>query len=452
MFLTNNYLLFFIGCYKIQPWFDPFGSPSSQAQLDACCVSPLTPRSATSSLMPGGGNPTFTAKVTIASIPPSQPTFSPDIYVATFTTYPSGVNSSPLDVATITIGQTIYMFNTFAIGIGYTPDTFTGVGITGSQFPPDAHLITFTIGLQSQRGVNLLPGGLPATLPTIAQFPTATFTVNGFSPTLNFSGTIASITSCSAAAVPSPLPAIQPGGVVSAGAFGSFAAVSPGSWIEIYGNNLSATTRSWTGADFTGNAAPISLDGVSVTIGGKQAFIDYVSPGQVNALVPSDVAPGPQQMTVTTAAGVSTPYSITVNPVEPGLLAPANFKIAGVQYAVAVFQDGAYALPVGAISGVTSRPAKPGDIVTLYGVGFGPVSPAIPAGQLAQQSNMVTGNLLMSVGGAPATLPYAGLAPGFTGLYQFNLTVPNVAAGNAALTFTIAGTPGSQTLFLPIAN
>lgn len=267
-----------------------------------------------------------------------------------------------------------------------------------------------------------------------------------------FSGTIAFITSCSAGSSSPPLPAIQSGGVVSAGAFGGFSAVSPGSWIEVYGSNLSSTMRSWTGADFTGNNAPTSLDGVSVTIGGKPAFIDYISSGQVNALVPSDVASGPEQMTVTTAAGVSTPYSITVNPVEPGLLAPSNFKISGVQYAVAIFPDGTYALPVGAISGVTSRPAKPGDVVTLYGVGFGPVSPSIPAGQLAQQSNMVTGSLLMSVGGAPATLPYAGLAPGYTGLYQFNLTVPNIAPGNAALSFTIAGSTGSQTLFLPIGN
>jgi uncharacterized protein (TIGR03437 family) len=45
--------------------------------------------------------------------------------------------------------------------------------------------------------------------------------------------------------------------------------------------------------------APTSLDGTSVTIGGQAAFIDFISSGQVNALVPSNVATGTQQMTVT---------------------------------------------------------------------------------------------------------------------------------------------------------
>jgi uncharacterized protein (TIGR03437 family) len=90
---------------------------------------------------------------------------------------------------------------------------------------------------------------------------------------------------------------------------------------------------------------------------------------------------------------------------------------------VAVFTDGAYALPTGAIAGLNSRPAKPGDILTLYGVGFGPVTPNIPAGQLVQQLNMLTLPLQLSIGGLPASLLYDGLAPDFTGLYQFNVTM-----------------------------
>jgi hypothetical protein len=82
-------------------------------------------------------------------------------------------------------------------------------------------------------------------------------------------------------------PSITPSGVVSAGAFGGFTAVAPGSWMEIYGTNLSATTRGWAGSDFSGSNAPTSLDAVKVTIGGQLAFVDYVSPGQVNAQVPS---------------------------------------------------------------------------------------------------------------------------------------------------------------------
>ena len=240
--------------------------------------------------------------------------------------------------------------------------------------------------------------------------------------------------------------------VISAGAFGAFSSASPGSWIEIYGGNLAGDTRSWALSDFSGNNAPVSLDGTKVVIGGKAAFIDYISAGQVNALIPSDAPTGTQQLTVTSPAGTSTAYSITVNPAQPGLLAPPNFKIGSVQYAVALFTDGAYALPAGAIPGVNSRPAKPGDAVTLYGVGFGPVTPSMAAGQLVQQLNTLALPFQISVGGIPVTPQYDGLAPGYTGLYQINLTIPPAPVGNAALTFTLGGTAATQTLYLPIGN
>ena len=96
--------------------------------------------------------------------------------------------------------------------------------------------------------------------------------------------------------------------------------------------------------------------------------------------------------------------NVTVNPTEPGLLAPASFTINGTPYAAAFFSDGTSVLPTGAIVGVSSRPAKPGDTIILYGVGFGPVSPSIPAGQLVQQSNMLASSFQMLIGGMPATV------------------------------------------------
>jgi len=249
-------------------------------------------------------------------------------------------------------------------------------------------------------------------------------------------------------------PAISSGGIVSASAFGGFTAVAPGSWIEIYGTGLAADSRSWTGADFTGNTAPTSLDGTSVTIGGQNAFIDYISPGQVNAQVPSNAGTGAQPVIVKTAAGASAALTLTVNPEEPGLLAPASFKVGGTQYVAALFSDGAtFVLPAGAISGVTSRPAKPGDVITLYGVGFGSVTPNIPAGQIVQQSNTLVAPLHVLFGSAEATVEYDGLAPSAVGLYQFNVVVPNVTASNAVpLTFTLAGVAGTQTLYIAVQN
>ncbi|MGC4072575.1 MAG: hypothetical protein QM760_08670 [Nibricoccus sp.] len=179
-------------------------------------------------------------------------------------------------------------------------------------------------------------------------------------------------------------PAVKAGGVVTASNFGASPSIGPGSWIEIYGTNLAASNREWTLADFRGTIAPVALDRTSVTIGGIAAFVRYVSPGQINVQVPSNVPTGTQQLVVTTASGISANYAVTVNASQPGLFAPSSFLISGRQYAGALFTDGAYALPAGAVVGVTSRPAKPGDVLTFYGIGFGTTTPPYVAGDIPQ--------------------------------------------------------------------
>jgi uncharacterized protein (TIGR03437 family) len=243
-------------------------------------------------------------------------------------------------------------------------------------------------------------------------------------------------------------------GVVSAGAFGQFASVAPGSWIEIYGSGLATGSRSWAGTDFTGVNAPTSLDGTKVTIDGKSAFVDFISPNQVNAQVPSNVSLGSVQMTVTNGAVTTPSLTITVNSTQPGMLAPSSFLVNGRQYAVALFSDAVtYVLPPGAVPGVPSARAKPGDTITFYGVGFGSVSPNIPAGQIVQQSNTLTLPLQVFFGQTPATLTYQGLGPNAVGLYQFNVVVPNVVASDAMpLIFKLGGVSGTQTLFVAVQN
>ena len=252
---------------------------------------------------------------------------------------------------------------------------------------------------------------------------------------------------------PPPLPTIT--GIVSAAGFGGFSAVAPGSWVEIYGSNLAPDTRQWAGSDFSGNNAPTSLDGVQVSIGGQKAFIDYISssPGQVNAQLPSNIASGGQLgVTVSNANGTSAPFNITANATEPGLLAPSAFAIGGKQYAVALFSDGAtYVLPTGAIPGVASRPAHPGETITLYGVGFGAVNTNTPAGQIVSQSNQLSLSFQLLFGQTSAQMSYAGLAPGFVGLYQFDAVVPPVPDNDLVpLTFNLGGTAGTQVLYTAV--
>jgi uncharacterized protein (TIGR03437 family) len=241
-------------------------------------------------------------------------------------------------------------------------------------------------------------------------------------------------------------------GVQSAGQFGAFPAVAPGSWIEVYGSNLAIDSRPWTGGDFVGLAAPTSLDGTTVTIGGQTAYIDYIGGGQVNVQVPSNVPTGQQPLIVTTAYGTSAAYTVTVNATQPGLYAPSWALVNGTQYLGAESASFAtFVLPPGAVSGIPSQRAKAGDTIVLWGIGFGSVNGDVSAGQIVQAQNTLALPLQVFIGGTQAKVTYDGLAPGSVGLYQFDVVVPAVASSDAVpVTFTLGGTPGTQTAFIAV--
>jgi uncharacterized protein (TIGR03437 family) len=232
--------------------------------------------------------------------------------------------------------------------------------------------------------------------------------------------------------------------------------ISPGAWIEIYGQNMAGSTRQWASVDFSGITAPTSLDSVSVSVNGEHAFVSYVSPVQVNAILPSSTKPGTAQVTVTFGANTSAPYPVSVSQLQPSLLqlASPNYQLS---YAVATFPDGSYALPSEDFPDLPSRVAKAGDTITFYGVGFGDVDPSTPTGQVTTQLNSLKASLQITIGGVPATATYAGLMPGVVGLYQINVVVPpgvptpplnGVAIKNLApVTFALNGTFVAQRLY-----
>lgn len=73
-------------------------------------------------------------------------------------------------------------------------------------------------------------------------------------------------------------------------AVGGGAAIAPNTWVQINGTNLAPTgdSRTWQNSDFINGQLPAQLDGVSVTVNGKNAFVYYISPVQVNILTPPD--------------------------------------------------------------------------------------------------------------------------------------------------------------------
>jgi uncharacterized protein (TIGR03437 family) len=254
--------------------------------------------------------------------------------------------------------------------------------------------------------------------------------------------------------------------VDSASAYGGYAYFASGSWLEIKGTNLAAPSDArliapanpgqWTSSDFNGVNAPTTLDGMSVSINGKPAYIWYLSAGQLNVQTPEDTGTGSVAITVTNCQATSKPVLFARQTLAPGLLAPSNYTANGTQYMVATFaSDGAYVLntSTGASFGLNSRPAKPGDLIVAYGVGFGDVTPTILPGVIVQQANALVSPVTFSFGSTPATLSYAGLAGGFVGLYEFYMTVPSgLANGDYQIKVTQSGTTVPQTMYLTVHN
>jgi uncharacterized protein (TIGR03437 family) len=234
--------------------------------------------------------------------------------------------------------------------------------------------------------------------------------------------------------------------------FGGLSTFGSGSWLEVKGTNLATDARLWAGGDFQGNNAPIGLDGSTVSINGNAGFVEYISPGQINVQAPADPATGAVAITVTNCAGTSPAVTVQKTAIAPGVLATSAFNIGGKQYLVALYQDGVtYVGNSGLIAGVPFRPAKPGDQITVYGIGFGGVTPASAPGVIVTQQNAVPG-LTVSFGQIPATTTYAGLAPGNIGLYQFDITVPNVPNGDYQINMSVGGVALQQAVYLTVSQ
>ncbi len=219
-----------------------------------------------------------------------------------------------------------------------------------------------------------------------------------------------------------------------ANAEGENPVIAPNTWVEIKGTQLanSGDSRIWQSSDFHNNQLPISLDGVSVTINGKSAYVYYISPTQVNVLTPPDAMPASVSVQVTNNGRVSAGFSVKAQSSSPSF-----FNINGGPYVVAQHTlDYSLVGPSSLYPGA-STPAKPGETVILYANGFGPTTPAAVNGA-TMQSGSLSAQPTVEIGGIAAKVEFAGLVS--PGLFQINVVVPaNAPSGDNSLSATVNG-------------
>jgi uncharacterized protein (TIGR03437 family) len=244
-------------------------------------------------------------------------------------------------------------------------------------------------------------------------------------------------------ATPANQPRIR--NVVHGASFESTAAGA--TWFTVLGSNLATSTRAWRASDFTGNNLPTQLDGVSVSVGGRPAYLYYVSPTQLNVLFPDGTPVEPTAVRVMTPAGTSSEFSLVPQKVAPSLF---WFESAPRIYAAAVHGDGTYVGRPGLVPGASFRPARVGDEVQLFGTGFGATEPAAASAQLVARPLPLASVPIVLLGGKLAPVRFAGLVG--SGLYQFNIQIPAVGEGDQPLTVIVDGVATPQGAFLSVSR
>lgn len=217
-------------------------------------------------------------------------------------------------------------------------------------------------------------------------------------------------------------------------------------WMTIKGANLSSVTDTWDKAIVNGQL-PTTLDGVSVSVGGQPAYVYFVSAGQINVVAPN-VAPGKVNVTVTNGPATSPPFASTSQTYMPAFFLWNN------TYAVATRQDFSLAAKNGTFPGTTSVAARPGDVIILWGTGFGPTTPAAPVGAQVPVSAFPTASAVtVTVGNLSATVYGAALAPGFAALFQVAIQIPSsLADGDYPVVATVGGSSSPATTMISVQH
>ncbi len=225
-------------------------------------------------------------------------------------------------------------------------------------------------------------------------------------------------------------PVVATNGVVDAASFTPGVAVVPGSYVAIYGADLAPSTQVATTA-----ALPVSMSKVSVSFdAGSLSFpgrLHFVTPGQINVQIPWEMPlSGTARMKVSVESSSTGLYALPLTAYAPGMF---EYQASGSSFVAARDENFALIGPANA--------AKPGRNIQIYCNALGPVTNQPASGEPTPASPLAetTTTPVVTIGGQNATVLFSGLTPTVVGLYQINLTVPNVSAGAKPITVTIGG-------------
>ena len=226
---------------------------------------------------------------------------------------------------------------------------------------------------------------------------------------------------------PAAAPAVNSNGLVNAASFTAGTAIAPGMIASIFGGGLALDTES-----APGQPLPNILGGTTVFLNGLRAPVFFASPGQLNVQIPWDLPSGRQaSLTVRIGPHISNPVLVPVSGFSPGLFTTGSTG-AG-QGAILISGTGSLAAPAGVSP--SSRPVRKGEFLEIFANGLGRVTDAPPSGEaaVADPLSETTATPEVSIGGVPANVLFAGLAPGFIGLYQVNVQAPAGAPSGDAV-------------------
>ncbi|MGD0302659.1 MAG: hypothetical protein ABSE86_36785 [Bryobacteraceae bacterium] len=200
---------------------------------------------------------------------------------------------------------------------------------------------------------------------------------------------------------------------------------APGSIFSIFGTDLGAAP----GVNASVLPLPGTIGATQVTVNGETAPLFYAGPGQVNAQMPVDIAPGLATLVVSNGTVNSNAAAVTVPEAAPGI-----FTYGTNNHAVVINPSGA--------TNADSLPAHVGDTVVAYFTGGGPVNPSgtwATGDPSPDGKSPVTSTNSITVNGKAAQVMYVGLSGGSVGLYQANFVIPQVVAGDHPLVITVNG-------------